>query len=404
MHNDFGAWAMIVCLIVILTNRYPTVSIDGNLVDLVAPDGRDYLAIANSAPGLPTLLIPSHRAQRLFLPYLVGLVHAGLGVDARWLFQVSVFILVGCIFWQVTRLLAELSIGKHVGKVAITLLAFNPWATRLYLAFPELVPDLGFVLGLVVVIRGVVSQSTNKVLFGQLLASLSRQTAILIVPMTAMYVFSKGSSWSVSAKHRRFVAVIGSGCVAILVLGVTARISLPFSFPSRIWHIAVEPRWLSPDVLFSSLTVAFVGSLSFSPLPALGLLAGQSRISRRMSPFVTATALICIQPLLSGPYTVQGNGTRLVTLALVPLVVSVAFTLCDREVFQEKSEGWRFWIVIGSIATTSTHHIYAATWLPFSGSRTRFGVAYALASLTIAAVMYHLSVLHRSSKPLTRSR
>ena len=98
------------------------------------------------------------------------------------------------------------------------------------------------------------------------------------------------------------------------------------------------------------------------------------------------SAGVWAQPFLSGPTVLGGNGERLATLALLPLLTAVAIVLRDVEMFSDR-RGWLTpTLVIASLAVMSLHHIYSAPWTPLSGSPTGFRIAYAIGSALVVAI------------------
>src|SRR4051812_11822198 len=56
-------------------------------------DSFSYLAMADAAPHLPVDRLPFHHAQRLVIPYLVGLIHDATGLSIHGLFFATVCVL-----------------------------------------------------------------------------------------------------------------------------------------------------------------------------------------------------------------------------------------------------------------------------------------------------------------------
>lgn len=386
------AWALVLMIVVCLTNRYPTVALDHSLVDSVASDGYSYLAIAEAAPGFPATRLPFHHSQRFLLPYVIGLVSHPLHADLNWLFQLTAVALEVAILWNFCSLLIELPVGLLQGRLIIALLVFNPWAFRFYLAFPVLSTDLAFILGSLIVIRGLNIKSPGLILLGQVLASVSRQTGLLLVPMIGVWLWWGGSTWDWRHQRQKWVLVGSSALISVFIYAATVRLASPFSHPNRTRAIVFDVGWLAPHLSVSIEPFVFFFSLILPAIPLIAVALAGNRIKRitdpRVLPLATGALLIWLQPFLSGPGNVGGNGPRLVALASIPVLTLVALRLQRRSNLLPSNEQSALAAVVFFLFLTSLHHIYSVVaTLQFWG-RNGFTFMYLGSCLAIAVICW----------------
>ena len=148
-----------------------------------------YYLIADTAPCLPQpqQTVPFQISQRLAFPYLVGLIHMAVPIPLHWLFQMGAILAVLGSLLLVASILTSQSLHPRQVVVVLAIVAFNPWTVRPYLTDPA-TTRLTFMLGLALVLRGLFAARTGMVLLGQLVASLSRQTGLLLLPLIAVWL------------------------------------------------------------------------------------------------------------------------------------------------------------------------------------------------------------------------
>ncbi|MGZ3702602.1 MAG: hypothetical protein ACXWSD_12500, partial [Bdellovibrionota bacterium] len=190
-------------------------------------------------------------------------------------------------------------------------------------------------------------------LFGLALATLSRQTALLLLPGVVLWIWY---GWSEKSVRSRVLWATGLSLWAIFFYEATAMLA------SRIGTSNLNSTtltglftWiLSPD--FSAAKMAEHTLRCTLPLLPAALLLVREPWNKwpRESFFLLLMALVvAAQPFLAGPVLTGQNAARLVTLGLLPLAVGWAIAARDRE-----------WPPIPSIALAlflfagSFHHLY----------------------------------------------
>ena len=383
-------WSLGLCLAVVATNRYDAAPLTR---EFVPGDAYAYFTIAQSAPALPNEPILFHHGQRLALPYLLGLIHLGTSVPLHRLFQLSVVLLALAALLLLAGLLERLSIHRRQAALILTLVAFNPWAFRPYLTYPEMVNDLGFVFGLAIVLRGLFLGHGRAVLLGQLVASLSRQTGLLLLPLVAVWLWRDRGVWGQVAARTR-VAIIGAAAVAAAVVYVaTARLAALFSGPDEnLEHLLGMWDWLLSG-FDARVLVGFLIRALMLPLIPLALFIATRGLPRRHGPGSAAVPLllfgtVCIwsQPWLAGPDVTGGNAQRLMALGLLPFCLALAITCRDRNVFTGATGRGRLCVIGLLVALGSVHHLYVLAADPAVWHKIVFGVSYALACAGCFAV------------------
>ncbi len=83
--------------------------------------------------------------------------------------------------------LQSLAVPELPADLVLAVIALNSWTFRYFLAFPEIVNDAAFMLGVAILLNGLVKRRGTQVLAGQLIASLSRQTGLLLVPLVVLW-------------------------------------------------------------------------------------------------------------------------------------------------------------------------------------------------------------------------
>lgn len=396
------AWALGFCAIVVVTTRYTDPQADRLMIEEAAGDSYSYLAIAEAAPGVPHEKVQFHHAQRFAIPYAIGVVHSVVPVSVHHLFLGAVLVIEIAILVVFAGMLDRFAISRDTALLALAMLVFNPWAFRHYLTYPEMVNDLGFVLGLAILVRGLVTGGIGSVVMGQLIASLSRQTGLLLFPLVLVWVWRDAGDWRQRSARSRVAVCAAVGCIAAAVYVATGVIASAFAEPSQnAQHILGLAAWLAhefdPAVLGSMLLRMF--AVIAIPVACFAGLSRRARTDAADSSAVPLLLFACacawIQPLLAGPAVTGGNGERLVGLGLLPLVLALAIAVRDRNVALFAPRSPLLVVAIGLLALGSLHHVYTSPGLAPVSTRRAFGVLYA----AVCVGMFALVWFSRSGDP-----
>jgi hypothetical protein len=382
-----GIW-----LFVAATNRFTNPDRDQAIVATAAGDSFSYFAIAESAPRLPVdRHLPFHHAQRLAIPFLLGLANRVVPISSSNLFLVCVAVLQLMTLLVVATIAFELQLSAAQAELVVAIMAFNPWASRYYLAFPGMVADVAFVFGLSVVLLGLFRQRLSLVFAGLLFAAVARQTTLVLIPGTLLWIWL---DWERVAPHglrwRTLVAASVIGLPFVVYL-MTARIATQFAAPSEnLDHLTGLFTWARSS--FNVRTLAAFVLRAITPLAmAVSIWLGcrrwdggapsWSRQESVRSWLLAGLALsVCAQPLLGGPAKSSDAVIRLTSLALVPVALAVALQVRRARLFDHVAGATPVLVLGAIIAVASMHH--ETTYLGWSPEQLpRFAVILASASL-----------------------
>ncbi|MBI4887722.1 MAG: hypothetical protein HY824_11565 [Acidobacteria bacterium] len=377
-------WAVAALIFVVATARAEGPPPDD--LTFVPGDSYSYLRIAEAAPGVPAEPVFFHYAQRVTLPYLIGLVHEATGLPLHALFQLSAVLIVVAILVVFARVLERLAVDGAAAALALSTFVLNPWAVRAYLTYPEMVTDLGFVLGLAVLLHGLANERLATLLAGQLIASLGRQTGLLLVPLAVLWV------WQVWGRRSRLAACGAVAGIAAGVYAATAALAAGFSYPSEnAAHVTELLPWLGTR-FDAALLASFLVRLVIAPaIPVLMMLASVHRWRpvpgrRRLVAILCAGSVaIWLQPLLAGPDLTVGNGPRLTALGLLPVCAAAGIVLGDTLAAPAPGSR-RFFALLALLALASMHHVYVFSQTPTEMQRALFAATYSIACLGILVV------------------
>src|SRR5206468_3559900 len=140
-------------------------------------------AIADAFPSLPRdVTLWLHKAQRFFFPYLLGGLSRALGVPVEHGFRAFAVFVVLAVVVMFRRILRDLALTVETRMVLLSLLILNAYMFRYHLAIPWMASALGFQLGLVMLLLGLVRERPGLMYVALLVATLSKQTALALIP------------------------------------------------------------------------------------------------------------------------------------------------------------------------------------------------------------------------------
>jgi hypothetical protein len=398
--RSISIWALGLLLFVSATNRFGPAPQPG----AEPADAYAYLRMAESAPGLPADGdFALHHLQRIALPYAIGLLGHAVPLPLHTLFQTAALLLALAILVVASRTLDRLNVGGGAAVAALALLALNPWAFRFPLRFPEMLPDLGFVLGLAVLLHGLAARQPAGVLAGQLVASISRQTGLALIPVVALWVWRDAAWRDMPPARRAQLAGAAAGLAAGTYAATAWLVAGATAVDENTAHIFGLWQWLrdEPDV---PVLAAFLLRAALPPLAGLAVLGTLRRPGAAWAPPVPALVAgflcIAIQPLLGGPAVTGGNGPRLIALGLLPL--SLAAGLALTRAGWPGGCRWALPALLTALAAGSIHHVYVLADAPSAADRLVFAAAYAIACGTVIYTTHRFSprrhvVIHPSA-------
>jgi len=328
-----------------------------------AGDILSYFAMSEAAPGLVAVPVPYHHAQRIFLPYVLGMVSHTTGVSIPMAYLLAGSLLLALAFWFFIRCCELFGMREETAFLISLAVLFNPYVFRHYFMFNGYINDIGFLAGLSASLFGLLARRRGILLGGILLASLSRQTTLVLLPayIALEYALNHSRGWRISVFTLSYLALpiliyLGTSYIAsrtglhsetdMAFLGLLYWIRSDFS----VWRLA-------------EFTIRGVIPFAF----ALALLFG-CRITiprERDRQLVVAGLLalivpICVQPFLGGPDWTLNSIARLNSLAIFPVFLLVGMWI---DPYVHRLNPQIASALGGLIVLGSVHHIYT-----FSGA------------------------------------
>ena len=183
-------------LFVVFTNNY--YSFDQSII-FGARDGADYFLIAQNFPNISHDALAHHKAWRFIIPTLIGFIGKISNIELYLLFRIFVFIfsvLTMLIFFKILRFL---EINNFQIFFLSSLIVFNPYLFRYFIACPTMINDLIFINAALLLVLGFLKN--NKLFFytGILLALFTRQNSIFffISIIIVKFIFKKKSFFKI---------------------------------------------------------------------------------------------------------------------------------------------------------------------------------------------------------------
>jgi hypothetical protein len=354
-----------------------------------AGDILSYFAMSDAAPGLVSVPVPYHHAQRIFLPYVLGLISLAIGVSVQGVYWAAGTLLLFVAFCSFIRCCELLRMREETVFLLSLAVVFNPYVFRHYFMFNGYINDVGFLAGLSVSLLGLLAQKKGILVGGIIFSSLSRQTTLIILPAWVLleYAMSRPRKWRcdfLTLSYLVFPLLIyfGSSYIA-------SRTGLPSETKMALLGLFY---WIGTDFSVGRLAdFAVRGLIPFAVL--LALFVGCRRTTLRdqnqklcIIGLLALAVPVCMQPLLGGPDWTLNSIARLNALAVFPVALIVGLYIdehLDLRCFQVAST------VGACIALGSIHHIYTFNGA-FSAEKNKwFAVVHFLAALTTAAVLRH---------------
>ncbi len=351
------------------TNRW--MSWSGGARLLTAHDEHAYRQIALAAPGLPSAHLPNQYAQLFALNYVVGLVHAGLDIDVDVLYRIVSLALIGLICWTLALAVRRTGVSTPMFVVCLAAFVLNTYALRYYLLALGYVTDLSFVLAIAILSLALLSERFWLALFGIVLATLARQSA-LPVTFAVAGVFAFAPPWRRAPARLRWGRAATLLLVPWAVFGGLLAVSAGFSSPTTpgvrgltlVGAIERLPSGLGAlaehcvrvanplFIVAALLIVAILVRARRTPT--------HPRLDRRFWTLLVLGLSVWLQPVALNP-SYSGHPERLAVMSLIPFVVALALVLADVERCGASLSPGRAGLVVAILAVGSLHYLY--TWI-----------------------------------------
>lgn len=247
-----------------------------------------------------------HHLERWPINLLLGVLAKNLDLELWSVYRSAVLICMAVTAFVIQRLRCDVP-----RKLAFFMLVlFNPYTFRIYYGVPGMMADCLFYTAIVGISVGMFNRNSMMIGLFVILASLSRQTSILLVPVLLIYCI-----------HER-VGILKTllilGCLAISFLLNQASAKLifqPFQSAYLMMHtlgiffwIKNSPHWLE---LFD-----FLGRYSLMWLTLFPSLVLVGRNVKTSLVYLLFFVILQVQPLLAGPVITGSNIDRLAIYGL----------------------------------------------------------------------------------------
>jgi hypothetical protein len=342
----YSFFCFFISLLLFLTNNLPELN-DINPSGFI--DIYSYISIANSwnSEVLFRLAseIPYHHLQRWPIHLLVGGMSSLFKVnllDTYRFIIFSILLFIAIIIWKFK--------AKLVNKIIyFSIIILNPYSLRLYLYSPPLVHDFLFILVIVIFILAVINKNQSYLLLSIALSVFSRQTAIMLVPITITYCYFFPFLKKIAITYSILIVMI-----FWLFMMLTNQIFGPDPGSSLIFHVIGLFKWTLNPLMDG--TFEFFRSFGFFIITLAPLML--LRISYRSIPIAfIGTFFIALQPILAGPSLTGSNAARLIAYSL-PFIAIISL--------EKKQTISSATIIIFLLLMNSLHHWYS-NFLPVDG-------------------------------------
>lgn len=302
-------------------------------------DGASYLSISKASPNITLEKITPIHSERFFFPYLIGILSKIFNFEIFYLYKLFVVINLILINFYLYKIFKLIKIDNQMIFLVLSIINFNPYFSRFYIAVPTIINDLFLILGFTIVIYNITNHKVNNssLLIGSAISFASRQTSIaLIIAYLTVYFFLKKR-----IINFKYEVYISSLFILFLILSFyysSHTFDTPgyrqdlYSFETRVLGLFLQKTSLNEKLIFLLFPI-----LSYGPLLIFLVLFRRFNFnlkelikSEKIIYLVILTTLVFLQPILSGPEISGRNIIRLTTLGISPFVVLIFLITKER--------------------------------------------------------------------------
>lgn len=325
-----------------------------------------YEQIARAAPGLPLAGMSFHHAQRMAPHYAVGVISSTSGLSLELVYRAASAFLGLLALFFLSHALKTLGVGDEAWRICIAVFLLNPYLFRYYTVVPGMIQDQLFIAAATGLVWALASGSLAGAAVAIAVAALGRQTALMILPATAVWMFA-GERWQEKQIGYRVASIVFILVTAMGIYLGTQKFVASFSEPSRnlqhVFGIFEWFQWAEASasgffelVLRLFMPYVLVGSLSVIAL----IVALQRKIADHLrAPELAACVLgmvgVSAQPFLAGPVITGQNASRLSALGFVFGVIAFGWIAKPLKELGRREVA----VVVGGSLIASFHHLYS---------------------------------------------
>jgi hypothetical protein len=300
-------------------------------------DGKSYFGISFYAPEISKVEIQPIHSERFIFPYLIGIASNISGIKIFLLykaFSVLLLFLINLVFLKISK---KLTFSQFQIILCLCLINFNPYITRFYISNPTIITDLLFHFGLLICILGIVEKKSFLLLIGLIITIAARQSAIAIL---ISFVF-------VDLVNKKFISKFKLNLLFVSVFFAVFSLNLYYSNHtisydderSSQYIITIFGLFMQNKTFLEILHFfIFLPALSFGPLFLIYIFKIKkieiNKQFKALNIFIlTCSAMLIVQPFLSGVDVTGRNVMRLTTLAYIPIVIFFSLNIPINKIF-----------------------------------------------------------------------
>lgn len=299
-------------------------------------DSHSYMAIAISAPDYSSEILPYHKAQRFFVPYLVGILSKLLNVNILYIFKILNIITMLSIIFLHCRIIEKFKLNSSSSIIFISALILNPYLFRYSIAVPTMINDLVFVLSIYLFLYAIVINK-NTSIYPVFLSLISRQNGMFIFLANIIYNF-----FNLRFKYFKslnfFYTIIIFIFIFILANSYAENVSTSnfnfkhaygiFEWILSSWDFLTFLKWITlPFYSYLPLLVIFIFFFKIKEYD-------KSYLKNYLIFFFLFFSIIGMS-ILPGPIITGRNIIRLTTLAYPILIIFLAYFAAQKKNFSK---------------------------------------------------------------------
>lgn len=182
LYSFYILWLL---LFLLLSNQHYSYD---EIISINQTDSHSYMAIAVSAPDYSSEVLPYHKAQRFFLPYLIGIVSKLSDINILYTFKIFNIITILLIIFLHCKIINKLKLSLTSSIIFISVLILNPYLFRYSIAVPTMINDLVFILSIYLFLYTLIINKSASII-SVFLSLISRQNGIFIFLANIIYNF-----------------------------------------------------------------------------------------------------------------------------------------------------------------------------------------------------------------------
>jgi hypothetical protein len=309
--QKYGLNSLIILVLFIVTAQTYTYTeaIDNGFSDIKAY----YFMAENGFVENASKEFTQHHLERWVLNVIVGSIAHTFSIDIWAVYMGAVlFCMLAVVF-----LINFLNWDDKRKIIALVLVIYNPYTFRLYYSAPGMINDCVFYTAIVGLIVGTLKRNNWLIIFAVIIASLSRQSSVLLIPVLVIFYLYKHISYKLSL-------ILASELVVVFLTNklLTEQLFGGSEGGYFMAHALGIYFWVVEGMSWKD-GIAFFGRYVFFLLGLLPIILVTGKNYSIYLVFVVSFLLLHSQPIAGGPLITGGNIQRLSAFGipfLIPLL------------------------------------------------------------------------------------